>query len=73
MTRLVALAAFVALATPALAQQQPSPAEQALGSKLMQEVQAGLNCSADLIVLRAELARANERIKELAPKPEPQK
>lgn len=60
-------------ATSALAQQQQSPGEQALGSKLMQEIQSGLNCSASLIGVQAELAKAQARIKELEPKPEDKK
>jgi len=65
---------FLALliATPAFAQQahpQP-PSEQALGAKLMQEIQGGLICNASLISVQAELAKANARIKELEPKTE---
>lgn len=56
-------------ATPVLAQQQ-TPSEQALGTKLMQEIQGGLNCSASLIALQAELTKAQARIKELEPKAE---
>lgn len=60
-------------ATSALAQQQ-TPSEQALGAKLMQEIQGGLNCSASLIGVQAELAKANAKIKELEkPKDEPEK
>lgn len=55
--------------TPALAQQQ-TPSEQALGTKLMQEIQGGLNCSAGLIALQAELAKAQARIKEIETKAE---
>ena len=60
-------------ASPCLAQQQQSPGEQALGAKLMQELQSGLNCNAQLISVQAELAKANARIKELEPKPEEKK
>lgn len=36
----------------------------------MQELQTGLNCSAELIGVKADLAKANARIKELEPKKE---
>lgn len=62
---IIALSLFIA--TSALAQQQ-TPSEQALGTKLMQEIQGGLNCSASLISAQAELAKAQARIKELQPK-----
>lgn len=62
------LSSFVAV--PALAQQQPSSGEQALGAKLMQEIQGGLSCSTNLISAQADLAKAQARIKELEPKPE---
>lgn len=62
---------FLLLAAPCFAQQQQqSPGEQALGAKLMQELQSGLNCSANLIGAQAELAKAQARIKELEAKPE---
>lgn len=64
-------AACLAISTAASAQQR-SANEQAMGSKLMQEIQAGLSCSAGLIEMRAELgnaqgeiARAKARITEL--------
>lgn len=50
--------------------QSPSATEQALGAKLMQEIQSGLNCSTNLLTMQAELAKAQARIKELEPKPE---
>lgn len=71
------------VATSALAQQsdpgqgkleiKTTPGEQALGAKLMQEIQSGLNCSASLISVRAELEKAQARIKELEAKPEEKK
>lgn len=57
-------------ATSALAQAVGTPSEQAMGTKLMQEIQGGLNCSADLIAARSELAKAQARIKELEAKAE---
>lgn len=65
--RLFVLLAVLLLASPGLAQQQ-TPSEQALGTKLLQEIQGGLSCSADLIAVRAELVKANARIKELEEK-----
>jgi hypothetical protein len=69
----IILAALL-ISTPALAQQKPpSAAEQALGAKLMQEIQSGLSCSAGLITAQADLVKANERIKALEVKSEPSK
>lgn len=67
--RVVILALSLLIATSALAQQQ-TPSEQALGTKLMQEIQGGLNCSASLITAQAELTKAQARIKELEAKAE---
>lgn len=62
------------IVSPALAQQQqPSPSEQAIGAKLMQEIQGSLNCGANLISIQAELAKAYTRIKELETKSEEKK
>jgi hypothetical protein len=61
------------LATTAALAQQQTPNEQALGTKLMQEIQGGLNCSASLITLQAELAKAQARVKELEAKAEEKK
>ncbi len=63
MKRIIFLAAL--LATPATAQQQSPPSEQALGAKLMREVQDGLQCNVSLISVQAELAKAHARVKEL--------
>jgi len=41
--------------------QQPTPTEQAMGNKIVAEVQAGLNCGAELIVVKAELAKTESR------------
>lgn len=66
------LIAAIFLPVSALAQQQAStPSEQAMGTKLLQEIQIGLNCSADLILLRSELAKEQARIKELEAKDKP--
>jgi hypothetical protein len=74
MLRIVIIIALLFVAVAAHAQQQPSPNEQAMGAKLMQEIQQGLSCSASLIGVQAELAKANAGIKELEkPKDEPEK
>lgn len=64
---------FVALllASPAIAQQQPTPIQQALGERLMREVNEGLQCSASLIGLQQELAKALARVKDLEEKAKP--
>lgn len=59
------------LITPAFAQQAQTPSEQALSSKLLAEINAGLQCSATLLTERAELQKAHARIKELEDKYEP--
>lgn len=65
--------ALALLASSAAFAQQQTPGEQALGTKLMQELQSGLNCSANLIGAQAELAKAQARIKELEAKVEEKK
>lgn len=68
MKRIAILLLFIT--TPVAAQQAaPSATEQAMATKLMQEIQGGLNCSASQISLQAELAKAQARIKELETKP----
>lgn len=76
MRKFISVAALLLSAGHGSAQQQ-TPNEQALGTKLMQEIQAGLGCSAGLIgaqeeltKARVELSKAQARIKELEPKPE---
>lgn len=70
--RLLIITVAVLTATPTFAQ-QASPNEQALGAKLMIEIQSGLSCSANLIGAQAELAKAQARIKDLEAKPEEKK
>lgn len=68
--------AMLLLTTPALAQQPAT--EQAMGSKLMREIQEGLQCSINLLTVQQELAKANARIAEFeaqkrdAPTPPPE-
>lgn len=63
------LLAFSLLASAAYAQQAPTPNEQALSTKLMQELQEGLSCNVNLVRIKSELAVAQARIKELELKP----
>jgi len=49
--------------------QQPTPTEQAMGNKIVAEVQAGLNCGAELIVVKAELAKLKAAAKKEEPPP----
>lgn len=70
--RLLIMTVAVLTATPTFAQ-QASHNEQALGAKLMIEIQSGLGCSANLIGVQAELAKAQARIKDLEAKPEEKK
>lgn len=70
--RLLIIMLAVLIATPTFAQ-QASPNEQALGAKLMIEIQSGLSCGANLIGVQAELAKAQARIKDLEAKPEEKK
>lgn len=68
--RLLVIGMSLLAATSALAQ-SASPNEQAMGVKLLQEIQAGLSCSANLISAQADLAKAQTRIKELEAKSAP--
>lgn len=57
------------IAPPALAQ-APSAMEQALGAKIMAEISTALQCSADAITLRAQLAAAQKELADLKTKNE---
>lgn len=61
------------LSTAAQAQQQQSPTEQALGAKLLLEIQQGLACSAEAVTLKSDLAKAFTKIKDLEAKPKEEK
>lgn len=65
MKKLVIIALLAA--SPAFAQQTPPPVEQAMGMKIVQEVQFGVQCNAEMITVKAELAKAQVRLKELEP------
>lgn len=56
--------AMVASSQPAA----PPPSEQAIGAKLMREIQDGLQCNVNLISVQVELAKAQARVKELEDK-----
>lgn len=77
MTRMITLIAlFLGIVVAHGQPQQPPPAplEQALGRKLMVEINDGLQCQASLISLgsvQQDLAKAQARIKELEAKLEP--
>lgn len=60
------------ICTPALAQQGPSPAEQALSGKLSQEIGAGLQCTASMISAQARIKELEAQLA-AATKPEDQK
>ena len=51
------------LITPALAQQTPQ--EQALGQKLLQEINQGLQCNATVIDLNKKLADLQKQLDEM--------
>lgn len=67
------LAALLLLPTVALAQQpQPaSPTEQALGAKLIQEFNAGLQCSANVVTLQQRIAELEKQLAEKSAPPPP--
>lgn len=71
--------AILLFSAPAFAQQpQPStPLEQALGAKLVAEINAGLQCSATQTVLQQQLQQATAKVadleKQLAAAKEPPK
>lgn len=71
--RTIATALFaITVLSPAQAQQQqPSPSEQALGAKLMKEINDGLQCSATVVSAQAEIQRLQAKLKELEPKNKP--
>ena len=56
---------FLLIPTFAFAQQPPTAKEQALSSRILFEVQSSIECNANLIALRDQLAAAQVKIKEL--------
>jgi len=70
MLRKSVLIGVLLVASPSFAQQQPTPNEQALWTKLLQEIQQGVSCSISLISTQADLAKAQAKIKELEQKPD---
>jgi hypothetical protein len=53
--------AFTLAASTAFAQAPPTPNEQALGQKLMQEINYGISCSGSNIALQAEIKRLKDK------------
>lgn len=62
------IALVLLLPSIAFAQTTATPAEQALGAKLMREINEGLTCNASVNTLQAELVAAKAKIKELEAK-----
>lgn len=54
----------------ALAQSAATPNEQALGQRIMAEVNANLTCSAQVIALEAELKKVRDQLAEATAKPD---
>ena len=71
MKYLVAILMMLVFASEAQAQQQTSPTEQAIGNKLLQEINNGIACNANLLVVQKQLADAQAKIKEIEPKAAP--
>lgn len=72
--RIGILASLLLLNASANAQQPPpSPEVQAIGNRLLQEIQTGIQCSANAITLQQELEKARAEIKRLTPSPPVQK
>lgn len=71
----LATVAIIAAITPTMAQSAApqSASEQALGQKLMTEINGGLQCHADKISVDQALAKAQARVAELEAKYEPKK
>lgn len=65
---MIRLLAFLLSVSPAFAQQPPTPKEQALGARIMFEVNASVECNANLITLQRENEALQARIKALEPK-----
>lgn len=58
----------ITLASTAAFAQQPTSLERAISSKMMAEINSGLQCSVGLIDAQSALAAAQARIKELEAK-----
>jgi hypothetical protein len=79
--KLLIVLALLVLSAPVLAQQgPPSPEAQALGGKLMEEINSNVTLRTELIKTQAQLKSAQEEnaklkasVKAEAPKPEPPK
>lgn len=71
MLRLLAVLICCVVTVPALAQNPPSPFEQALAQRLSREIDGALQCSAALITTQQAQAQSTARIKALEDKYEP--
>ncbi len=74
MIRLAIVMTFL-LITAANAQQpqQPTPHDMVMGQRILNEVNANIQCETNAMTLRQELIKAQERVKELEAKYEPKK
>lgn len=66
------LVVIILASTPVFAQPKPSPELEAVGAKLMQEINAGIQCNANAIVGRQELEKLQAELKALKAKYEPE-
>lgn len=64
----LAILALCLSSTLALAQQKPSPELEAIGQKLMMEINAGIQCNANAIAGRNELEKLQVELKALKAK-----
>lgn len=60
------------LLTSAAFAQQPSPEVEALGAKLMSEINAGIQCNANAVAGRREIEKLQAEVKALKAKYEPE-
>ncbi len=58
MKKLAIVLAMTMVSGMALAQQQPSTTEQALGQRVLNEINANIKCNADLLDLQRQLKAA---------------
>ena len=65
----ICFAAVLTFCQTAASQESAAPESQALGNKLLQEINAGISCAAANITLKQQLEAAQRRIKALSEKP----
>lgn len=66
----ITTAAALCLGAAIVASAQQPPVEQALGTKLISEIQQGLQCNAGLIEAKAKIADLEAKLAAAQPKPE---